>query len=426
MDLGRTAARASFVLIAHGSAALRTMLSERIERPLRRIHHAGSGESAWRAFAASGPDLVVAGTRLSGGGGIALARRIRAASAVPILLVADHVDAETALEALRVGASDLLRVPGEIDRVDRRVGELLPEARPPLPTEAVLVGASAAMREVRLRVQALANLAVAVAIAGEPGTGRWLVARALHALGSRGAERLARVTPADAESPAPEAGIIVLDRIDEFSLRGQQAWKARLRAVAAPGAPPLPRLVATSTHRLDVLAANGALDRELAAHFSTYEIRLPPLRDRLGDLADLVPFLLRRAGAAIGRSQLRISRAAIDRLRREPWPGNVRELTGVVMRLAAFARPGVVDLDRVETVLADRADLVSSLRAQREAARREELRRLLSECGGNFAEVARRLDLTRGAVVHRAKRFGLFDARRSLRRAPGIATADED
>jgi transcriptional regulator of acetoin/glycerol metabolism len=107
-----------------------------------------------------------------------------------------------------------------------------------------------------------------------------------------------------------------------------------------------------------------------------------------------------------------VDAAAVERLRAEPWPGNVRELDTVVARLVAFATDGSIDATLVERVLAERSDTVAALRSQRESQQRAELAALLAECRGNFAEVARRLDLTRGAVVYRAKRFGLFQGRR--------------
>ena len=99
---------------------------------------------------------------------------------------------------------------------------------------------------------------------------------------------------------------------------------------------------------------------------------------------------------------------AVALLRNRAWPGNVRELAAAVEKLVAFSPDGTVTRGRAREVLGEVSDSVASLRSRRVQQQREELVELLERCGGNLAEVARRLDLSRGAVIYRAQKHGLL------------------
>jgi transcriptional regulator of acetoin/glycerol metabolism len=110
----------------------------------------------------------------------------------------------------------------------------------------------------------------------------------------------------------------------------------------------------------------------------------------------------------MGRERVRFDRSAVALLRSLAWPGNVRELAKLVEKLVAFSPSGDVRRERVREVLGESPDSVASLRHQRSQKQREELVALLESCGGNLAEVARRLDISRGAVIYRAQKHGLL------------------
>jgi two-component system NtrC family response regulator len=110
----------------------------------------------------------------------------------------------------------------------------------------------------------------------------------------------------------------------------------------------------------------------------------------------------------MGRERVRFDRSAVALLRSLAWPGNVRELAQVVEKLVAFSPGGDVTRERVREVLGESPDSVASLRQQQKKKQREELIALLESCGGNLAEVARRLEISRGAVIYRAQKHGLL------------------
>jgi DNA-binding NtrC family response regulator len=167
-------------------------------------------------------------------------------------------------------------------------------------------------------------------------------------------------------------------------------------------------VLACASEDLAERARDGAFHSGLAETLARFAILLPPLRERLEDVAQLAPLLAARIGAAMGRPGVQLERGALALLREQQWPGNVRELAGVLERLVAFSARGAITRERVREVLGESPDSVDSLRLRREAQQREELVGLLAVCRGNLAEVARRQKLSRGAVVYRAQKHGLL------------------
>ena len=115
----------------------------------------------------------------------------------------------------------------------------------------------------------------------------------------------------------------------------------------------------------------------------------------------------------MGRPDVRVTRPALSALKEYAWPGNVRELTDVLERLVAFTPSQMITKTHVEQVFAETSDGVTSARERRHRDQRDELVHLLADCGGNLAEVARRLGISRGAVIYRAHKYGLLPKSRS-------------
>jgi DNA-binding NtrC family response regulator len=286
------------------------------------------------------------------------------------------------------------------DRIELRAASL----------DEVVVGRSAAMRRVRDRIAGLAPLRVPVLVVGEQGSGRDEIAKAFHDLSP---ERDAPLLHVRGDSVAtrntpPSARAIYLDEIGGLAPETQTRWLERLReAEAEVGARPA-RVYASTSEDLASRARDGSFHPELAQRLLRFRVELPPLRDRLQDIRPLVDALVPRIGARLGRKRVRVLASAIARFKQHTWPGNVRELAEVLERLIAFSADGAIGRAQVEEVLASSPESVSSLRARRRREQRDELVELLEACGGNLAEVARRLDLSRGAIVYRARQHGLL------------------
>lgn len=277
-----------------------------------------------------------------------------------------------------------------------------------------IAGRSTALQTLRERVIALAPLDVPVLIRGEPGTGRRHVAQRLHAVSTVSRLPLAAVDCGGGGAsnfvPSPRK-LVYLHEVSALPQTEQLRWNALLQRgeVGKDGAPR--RVLASSGRDLHALARQGEFDAELAARLSRFTLVLPALRERRRDVPDLVRALSDRAAGAMGRTRVHWTREALRLLAAQSWPGNVRELQLVVERLVAFSGDGRINRAQVAELLEEAPVGVVSSRRSALRRQREELVALIDEAGGNLAEVARRLDMSRGGVIYRAQKFGLLPKR---------------
>lgn len=273
-----------------------------------------------------------------------------------------------------------------------------------------MVGVVSAMQVARDRVVALSSLDVPVLIRGERGTGRDHVARVLHGLRFGRTEGLALVGSGSgaSEGQTGAKGAVYLDEIGGFSRREQGRW-ARYAIECEKGeGKGRGRVIASTSENIEQMVRDGAFDAGLAQVLMRFTIDLPALRERVKDIPVLVESLAERIARRMGRPSVVFSRGALRELQSATWLGNVRELAGAVEKLVAFAPRGRVDVSQVKAVLREAPTSVSSSRLARERAQEEELVRLIDETGGNLAEIGRRINMSRGAVIYRAQKFGLL------------------
>jgi DNA-binding NtrC family response regulator len=399
------------VLVVDDCADARSLVASELRRAGFQVGEARDGREGWRLFHRARPDLLVTDLRMPEADGIDLLRRVRSASKVPVILLTAFADVPTAVTAMRCGADEFLTFPDDLPLLVPRVRALLAREEEPLcaTLENLVLGGSAAMRAVRERMRGLAPLRVPVLVAGEPGTGRSHVARALHGLGRTRDVPLVRVECGRPNpAPPPLAQPVCLIEVGRLSAHGQLAWLERLRELDAASAPPTARVLATTSEDLRRRAAEGSFDRALAERLARFQISLPPLAGRPEDVRPLALGFASESGRRFGRGEVRWQDAALERLGGTSWPGHVQQLADAVERLVAFAADGWIGEDLVEEILAELQPSVESARERRLREQRSQLTTLLEECGGNLAEVGRRLGLTRGAVIYRARRFGLF------------------
>ncbi len=277
-----------------------------------------------------------------------------------------------------------------------------------------IAGRSPAMQILRERVLALASLDVPVLIRGDTGTGRTHVARALHSAVASQKSRLVTIACGDAASaravPPANRGVF-LEEVDALARPEQARWCELLRRSVEQQEGGPRRVLASSARDLSALARDGDFDPELATRLQRFTLVLPPLRDRRRDVAELSRALADRAAGRMGRARVSWTREALRLLGAQSWPGNVRELASAVERLVAFNSDGRISRAQVATLLDENPVSVVSSRRSALRRQREELMALIDEAGGNLAEVARRLDMSRGGVIYRAQKFGLLPKR---------------
>jgi DNA-binding NtrC family response regulator len=281
-------------------------------------------------------------------------------------------------------------------------------------------------------------------LSGEPGTGRGAFARYLHALSRRADEPLISVTAAslternaeeqllgreeDGEIQAgafarAESGTLVIDELTDLNDTAQKTLLAVLedrsyRHIGSSDTVKLKsRIIATIGTDYEAKIEDGSLRRDLVAHLSVLNLRVPPLREYSEDVPELLAYYVDKLVDSEGLSFRRFSVAAQNRLRNYPWPDNVRELKGLVRRLLLSGSDKDISLDEVEAEISAGApadeplvkqDLLSlPLREAREQFERAYLQQQLVLCGGKVGQLAKRVGMERTHLYRKLRSLGV-------------------
>jgi DNA-binding NtrC family response regulator len=205
--------------------------------------------------------------------------------------------------------------------------------------------------------------------------------------------------------------IVYLDHIELHSKADQAYWSERIieSEMSRPGAP---RRVLVSTNcDLERLSRQNDFDAKLASILNRFVVSIPPLRDRPEDVIPLADSLSRQLSCRIGRARIAFTAPALRLLQRQPWPGNVSQLAAMLEQLVAFSPDGLITKRLAISILAGSPASVASLRRDAVRRQRDDLVATLDSTGGNLAEAARRMGMSRGAVIYRAQKFGLLAKR---------------
>jgi two-component system response regulator HydG len=352
------------------------------------VEVADGGGAAVRMVRAAIPDLVVTDLRMQEVDGLDVLDAVRAIDpGVPVIVMTAFGAVDTAVEAMRRGAYHYLTKPFQLrevllfvqralaDRGLRSTGTLRRRAAERETALSSLVGSSAAMAQLHARIRMVAASSAPALITGESGSGKELVARALHAASPRrdfpfvpvgcGALDLGRLQaelfgdPAQgADRPgvfaAAHGGTLFLDEIGDMPpeaqaklLRVIEDGEVRTGGADAPRRVDV-RVMAATHQRLE---DSPQIRPDLLFRLNVIQIQVPPLRDRLEDLPALVDLFIERARARTPAARARrLSPRALARLQAHSWPGNVRELENVVERFVLLSQQeevGPEDLDGI-------------------------------------------------------------------------------
>ena len=384
------------LLVVDDDARMRRVL-QILARKLGLDCGAASGaDEALASFRAVRSDLVVTDLKMPGKSGIDFLRELREIDAeVPVIVLTAHGTVATAVEAMKLGAIDYLQKPFDVDALEMVIRRALDLSRFRLENRFLreqarlpahsgeLIDASAAMLSVFEVIRQVAPTRSSVLITGETGTGKELVARAIHELSPR-KEKLfvplnCTAIPADlleselfghvrgafsgatsdrvGKFQAADEGTLFLDEIGDMEVRLQ----AKLLRVLQEGIieplgtnrriPVDVRIVSSTNRDLEAAMRDGRFREDLYFRLNVFQVKLPPLRARKEDVAALAEAFLAGFARDLGKPPLRLTPEATAALRAHPWPGNVRELRNLMERLAVLCREAVVGASLVRSFL---------------------------------------------------------------------------
>jgi two-component system nitrogen regulation response regulator GlnG len=379
------------VLIADDDTAIRTVLNQALARAGFVPRATGNAATLWRWVAQGEGDVVITDVVMPDENAFDLIPRIKKLRPdLPIIVMSAQNTLMTALTAAEKGAYEYLPKPFDLNELVSVVGRALAEPgrrvqrnRSESESEELpLIGRSPAMQEIYRILARLTQTDLTVMISGESGTGKELVARVLHDYGRRRAGPFVAInmaaiprelieselfghekgafTGAQARTPGrfeqAEGGTLFLDEIGDMPMEAQTRLLRVLQEgeyTTVGGRTPIKtnvRIVAATHRELKSQIEQGLFREDLFYRLNVVPLRLPPLRERLEDIGDLVRHFLRLA-AREGLGQKMLEAAAIERLKRHSWPGNVRELENLVRRLAALYAQDLITVDVVDSEL---------------------------------------------------------------------------
>lgn len=441
------------VLIADDHAEMGRLLADKLSEDGWQTRVVDGGRAAIEALSASIPDLVITDLRMAEVDGLDVLDAAKAADpALPVIIMTAFGAVDTAIEAMRRGAWHYVIKPARLEelalhaaravehRILRRENQQLREQT--RQSIAGLVGRSTKMRDLYALVERIALSSAAVLIRGESGSGKELVARALHDAGPRRdrpflainctalpealleSELFGHTRGAFTGATSARAGLFVeasggtlfLDEVGDMapSLQGKLLRVVQLGEIRPVGSDESRavdvRLVAATHQDLEARVADGGFRQDLYYRLNVVPIVVPPLRDRLEDVPILVEHFLATARARNPHSPVaQFAPEVVTALARYSWPGNVRELENLIERLVVVATSAEVGLEELTALVPslvgnqERFSLPRDRLATLRDVEEEYIAWVVEKCGGNKTRASEILGID-PSTLHRRSR----------------------
>ncbi|WP_347309766.1 response regulator [Defluviimonas sp. SAOS-178_SWC] len=353
------------VLVADDDRTIRTVLTQALTRAGCKVHATSSLVTLMRWVEEGKGDLVISDVVMPDGNGIEALPKIAAERpGLPVIVISAQNTIMTAIQAAEADAYDYLPKPFDLPDLMKRASRALSQKRHATPAvepaprgggdDLPLVGRTPAMQALYRLVARVMNADLPVLITGESGTGKSLVARAIHDFSDRRTMPFVTALAADLQGiDGPSAllarargGTIVFDEIGDFDLEAQGRIVRMLDAL--PGN--APRIIATSQQDLSARLESGAFRNDLFYRLGGVTLNVPALRERVEDIPLLAEHFLARAERD-GAPARRLSAEATKLIRAYRWPGNVRQLENTLRRLIVTALEPEISKTEVEAAL---------------------------------------------------------------------------
>ncbi len=442
------------ILIADDEKGIRDSLKRLLEFESYKVLLANDGPGALISVRDERVDLVLLDIKMPGMDGLEVLSRIHEEQPeLPVVIISGHGTIQTAVEATRLGAYDFIEKPIDADRIllvirngleQRKLLEENISLKKESGRYAEIVGEHSEIKAILETVEKVAATNARVLIMGENGTGKEMVARALHELSRRKREPFVEVNCAaipeeliESELFGHEKGSFtgaVARRIGRFELAdggtlfldevGDMSLNAQAKVLRVLQESVFERVGGTETKKVDVrvIAAtnkdllassqDGSFREDLFYRLNVVPITVPPLRRRISDLPLLVDRFLRQSAQELGQPVKKMSKKALDVLKEYNWPGNVRELKNLIERLIILAPkatvgaedlPPLVPGKKVEEQFFD----TGSYGDFKSAVEKEFFERKLQLYGFNVSKTARKLGMQRSNLYKKLEKYGI-------------------
>lgn len=445
------------VLVADDEKNMRWVLRQALEGDGYEVVEAADGQQAIEAIAEQEPDVLILDHKMPSPDGMEVLKRVRAEGRrFPIIMLTAHGNIESAVEAMKAGATEYLTKPFDLDELKLSIDKALKVEALAAEVERLreelerdwdiegIVAADPAMLEVLAKVEKVAPTNATVMIYGESGTGKELVARAIHRLSPRAHRPFVSVSAAALPESLLESelfgyekgaftgaltakpgrfelaneGTLFLDEVGDVSAAVQVKLLRVLqertfeRLGGTRSIEVDVRIVAATNRDLQQLIADGTFREDLFYRLNVVPLTIPPLRKRPADIPLLVAHFLEKHGAG----SRTISPQAMEALVRYQWPGNVRELENTIERITILSHGEVIEAQDLPAEV--RAGASAFERGSRSVTLPEEgldleeteldlIRQALDRAGGSVPRAAKLLGLTTRTLEARMERYGL-------------------
>lgn len=358
------------VLVADDDRTIRTVLTQALTRAGCRVHATSSLTTLMRWVAEGKGDVVISDVVMPDGNGLEMLPKIaQDRPGLPVIVISAQNTIMTAIKAAEAEAYDYLPKPFDLPELMKRTAKALTERRAPAgnvpsteperPEDLPLVGRSEVMQSLYRLIARVMNTDMPLMITGESGTGKSLIARAVHDFSDR--RTLPFVTASEEDLMALEGPARLLAEvkggsllIDELVDLPDEAQARLVRMMDSTG-DHAPRFMATSQQSPASAMEAGTLRQDLFYRMSGTELRVPSLRERVEDIALLSEHFLLKAEND-GAPHRRIGEDAREMMRHCAWPGNVRQLENLLRRLALTARSEEITKSEVAAALGPQSE----------------------------------------------------------------------
>ncbi len=440
------------ILVIDDEASIRESVEMFLSEKGLSVHTAGTGSEGIEAWLKYQPQVIILDIRLPDVSGLDVLKQISLSNSdVKVIMITAYHDMETTIEAMRHGAYDYIHKPLDVDELDHAIqrGLQMAEASRGAPAlvdenheELVgrrIVGRTPAMRSVFKTIGLLSRNRATVLIEGETGTGKELIARVIHESSETseafvtvdcttlveslleselfGYERGAFTGAIETKKGRLDLagkGTIFLDEVGDlpFQLQSKLLRFLESREFTPVGATQVhrspARVIAATNRSLDELARKGRFRHDLLFRLKVITLNVPPLRERIDDLPELVNFFIGKINCELGTKVSRVEKKAMDRLKDYSWPGNVRELKNLLTRAVLQSGGAILLRDTVDTAFAGRQVETQEMTdfCTLDTIEKEHILKIMTQTGGNLSAAAKMLGISRPTLRQRLKRYG--------------------